>query len=164
MADPSSLVPPPLVSQEDHNIQRVGRTKRMQLRHIHLIANHAFPKLPQFNLDLLVEYLIQAPRIVKEQASMNWMFLQGPQDGDVFLVWQPPQMGVREASDGYVWADPESAFSSEMRGYVCLRKLCRIALTWLIFANHRKWKCTCTRPDSVCPMNQLQHMLGAGFA
>ena len=49
---------------------------------------------------------------------MNWMFLQCPQDGDVLLVWQPPQMGVREASDGYVWGGPETAFSSEMRGYV----------------------------------------------
>ena len=49
---------------------------------------------------------------------MNWSFLQPPQDGDVLLVWQPPQLGAREASDGYVWADAESAFSSEMRGYV----------------------------------------------
>ncbi|KAL6714622.1 hypothetical protein ACLMJK_008047 [Lecanora helva] len=99
MADPSSLVPPGL------------------LRHIHLISSYQFPKLPQFNLDLVVEYLIQASRIVKEQAPMNWMFLSCPQDGDVLLVWQPPQMGTREASDGYVWGDPESAFSSEMRGY-----------------------------------------------
>jgi len=90
----------------------------VQLRHIHLISSYNFPKLPQFNLDVVVEYLIQAPRIVKEQASMNWMFLQCPQDGDVLLVWQPPQMGTQEASDGYVWADAEAAFSSEMRGYV----------------------------------------------
>ena len=94
----------------------------MKLRHIHLISNYNFPKLPQFNLDILVEYLVQAPRIVKEQASMNWMFLHCPNDGDVLLVWQPPQMGTREASDGYVWADPESAFSSEMRGYVRIQR------------------------------------------
>ncbi len=67
---------------------------------------------------MVVEYLIQAPRIVKEQAPMNWQFLTSPQDGDILLVWQPPQMGAQEASDGYVWADPETAFSSEMRGYV----------------------------------------------
>ena len=66
----------------------------------------------------MVEYLIQAPRIVKEQAPMNWMFLHCPQDGDVMLVWQPPQMGMAFASDGYIWADPEAAFTSEMRGYV----------------------------------------------
>ena len=95
---------------------------------------------------------------------MNWMFLQGPQDGDVLLVWQPPQMGVREASDGYVWADPESAFSSEMRGYVWTRQIFELALGFANVCNHRKLKCTCTRPDSVCPMNQLQHMLGAGSA
>ncbi len=66
----------------------------------------------------MVEYLIQAPRIVKEQAPMNWMFLHCPQDGDVMLVWQPPPMGTTFASDGYIWADPEAAFTSEMRGYV----------------------------------------------
>ena len=49
---------------------------------------------------------------------MNWMFLHCPQDGDVMLVWQPPQMGMAFGSDGYIWADPEAAFTSEMRGYV----------------------------------------------
>lgn len=66
----------------------------------------------------MVEYLIQAPRIVKEQAPMNWMFLTCPQDGDVMLVWQPTQMGTSAASDGYVWEYPETAFRSEARGYV----------------------------------------------
>ena len=35
------------------------------------------------------------------------------------LVWQPlGKMGTQFASDGYIWADPETAFSSEARGYV----------------------------------------------
>ena len=50
---------------------------------------------------------------------MNWMFLDAPADGTVMLLWQPlNQLGTRFASDGYVWADPEQAFSQEHRGYV----------------------------------------------
>lgn len=51
---------------------------------------------------------------------MNWMFLNAPADGSVMLVWQPlNQLGTQFASDGYVWADVEQAFSSEAKGYVC---------------------------------------------
>ena len=50
---------------------------------------------------------------------MNWMFLDAPTDGTVMLVWQPlNKLGTRFASDGYIWADPEQAFSQEHRGYV----------------------------------------------
>jgi len=53
---------------------------------------------------------------------MNWMFLDAPEDGTVMLVWQPlNQSGTQSATDGYIWADAEQAFSSEVRGYVRLR-------------------------------------------
>lgn len=66
-----------------------------------------------------MEYLVNAPRITREVAGMNWMFLDAPPDGTVMLVWQPlSQMGAHAASDGYIWADPEQAFSSESKGYV----------------------------------------------
>jgi hypothetical protein len=77
-----------------------------------------YPKLPSFNLEQVVRYLMDAPRIVREEAPMNWMFLTVPQDGDVMLVWQPPQMGINPASDGYIWADAETAFQQEVGGYV----------------------------------------------
>lgn len=51
---------------------------------------------------------------------MHWTFLDGPQDGSVMLTWQPlNQLGTNFASDGYVWADVEQAFTFEARGYVC---------------------------------------------
>lgn len=84
------------------------------------MSSYTFPRLPQVNLDIAVEYLIQAPRITKEVAPMTWMYLDCPPDGEVMLVWQPSQLRTYAASDGYVWADAESAFSSEMRGYVGL--------------------------------------------
>lgn len=101
----------------------------MQLRHVHLVSSNPYPKLPQVHLDIAVEYLIQAPRIVREVAPMSWMYLDCPPDGEVMLVWQPSQLRTQAASDGFVWADAESAFSSEMRGYVCfgnvmMRLLC----------------------------------------
>ena len=74
------------------------------------------------NLDLTVEYLIQAPRIVREVAPMTWTYLDCPGDGEVMLVWQPSQLRTQAASDGYVWADAESAFSSEKMGYVGIGK------------------------------------------
>lgn len=50
---------------------------------------------------------------------MNWMFLlEPPQDGTMMLVWQPGQLGTQMASDGYVWADAESAFSQDKHGFV----------------------------------------------
>lgn len=54
---------------------------------------------------------------------MSWMYLDCPPDGEVMLVWQPSQLRTQAASDGFIWADAESAFSSEMRGYVCFGKL-----------------------------------------
>lgn len=100
MAEPSNSVPAQL------------------LRHVHLVSSHQYPKLPQVNLDIAVEYLIQAPRIAREVAPMSWMYLDCPADGEVMLVWQPSQLRTQAASDGFVWADAESAFSSEMRGYI----------------------------------------------
>ena len=71
------------------------------------------------NLDTIVDYLLQAPKIAKEVAPMSWMFLDAPRDGTLMLVWQAlSQLGTRSASDGYVWADPEQAFSQEHKGYV----------------------------------------------
>ncbi|KAL8696424.1 MAG: hypothetical protein Q9224_002804 [Gallowayella concinna] len=46
---------------------------------------------------------------------MSWMYIDAPRDGMMMLVWQPlAKLGTEFASDGYVWADPESAFSSEI--------------------------------------------------
>lgn len=52
---------------------------------------------------------------------MHWTFLDGPPDGTVMLTWQPQNhLGNNFASDGYIWADQEQAFTFESRGYVCL--------------------------------------------
>lgn len=50
---------------------------------------------------------------------MHWMFLDGPPDGTVMLAWQPlNHLGTNFASDGFVWADVEQVYTTEVRGYV----------------------------------------------
>lgn len=71
-------------------------------------------------METAVDYLLAAPGVVRELQPMHWMFLDGPPDGTVMLVWQPlHHLGTNFASDGYVWADAEQAFTTEARGYVC---------------------------------------------
>ncbi|MCJ1313963.1 hypothetical protein MMC25_007643 [Agyrium rufum] len=89
------------------------------LPHVHLVSTYTYPNLSNANIDTIVEYLLSAPKIAREVAAMNWRFLDAPQDGTVMLVWQPlNQLGIRSASDGYVWLDPEQAYNQEHKGYV----------------------------------------------
>ncbi|KAI9810351.1 MAG: hypothetical protein M1827_006318 [Pycnora praestabilis] len=100
MNDPSNGVPPQL------------------LPHLHLISTYRYPILAHVSVDTVVEYLLQASKITRDVAAMNWTFLDAPADGTVLLAWQPElQMQNRFASDGYIWADPEDAFTFEVKGY-----------------------------------------------
>ncbi|KAI9767434.1 MAG: hypothetical protein M1840_005663 [Geoglossum simile] len=50
--------------------------------------------------------------------AFNWTYLDAPPDGSLYLVWQPLlQMGTHFASDGYIWTDPEQAYTLEAKGY-----------------------------------------------
>ncbi|MBA7490664.1 hypothetical protein ES702_01205 [subsurface metagenome] len=73
--------------------------------------------LPQPSIEQIVNYLAEAPKIMREVAPVQWQYLDGPPDGSMFLVWQPLEM-QQFASDGYVWSDAETPFNSEVRGYV----------------------------------------------
>ncbi|KAJ5567196.1 hypothetical protein N7535_006502 [Penicillium sp. DV-2018c] len=89
------------------------------LPHMHLVSRHRYPSMHMMPSETAVEYLTSAPRICQTQ-PMHWIFLDGPPDGTVMLTWQPQNhLGNNFASDGYVWADQEQAFSFESRGYVC---------------------------------------------
>jgi hypothetical protein len=91
----------------------------LQLPHIHLVSSHRYPTLQQLPPENAVEFLLQAPRVVKDVAPMSWQyFQQPPNDGTVFLAWQPPQRQLRFSTDGYLWVDPEATFRVDVRGYV----------------------------------------------
>ncbi|KAJ6086173.1 hypothetical protein N7486_010454 [Penicillium sp. IBT 16267x] len=87
------------------------------LPHMHLVSHHSFPKMHMMPAETAVEYLASAPRVC-QQKPMHWTLLDGPADGTVMLTWQPmAHLGNNFASDGYIWADHEQAFSFESRGY-----------------------------------------------
>ncbi|KAH8705553.1 hypothetical protein BGW36DRAFT_353955 [Talaromyces proteolyticus] len=69
--------------------------------------------------ETVVEYLLSAPKVVREMQPVTWTFLDPPPpDGTTILTWQPlAHLGTTFASDGYVWADAEQAFTFEARGY-----------------------------------------------
>lgn len=91
-----------------------------QLPHVHLISDFRFPVLHSLNPEQIIEYLTNAPRIVKEVQPMSWQYLaQPPPDGTLLLVWQPEaQRGTQSASDGYLYADAEQSFQQPIAGYV----------------------------------------------
>lgn len=69
--------------------------------------------------ETVLDYLLAAPKVVREMYPMHWTFLDGPPDGTTLLTWQPlAHLGTAFASDGYVWADAEQAYTFEARGYV----------------------------------------------
>lgn len=99
----------------------------LQLPHMHLVSRYRYPVMHMLPTDTVVEYLLSAPKIVRELQPMHWTFLDGPPDGTVMLTWQPlNHLGTNFASDGYVWADVEQAFTFEARGYV--RQPVRVAV------------------------------------
>ena len=86
---------------------------------MHLVSNYRYPVMNSLSKETAVDYLLSAPKIVREVQPMHWMFLDGPQDGTILLVWQPlNHLGTNFASDGYVWADVEQIYTTESRGYV----------------------------------------------
>ncbi|OAX84759.1 hypothetical protein ACJ72_00869 [Emergomyces africanus] len=95
-----------------------GGVPQQLLPHMHLVSNYRYPLMTNLSHETAVEYLISAPKVVRELQTVHWMFLDGPPDGTVILVWQPlNHLGTNFASDGYVWADAEQLYSTEIRGY-----------------------------------------------
>ncbi|OAL73365.1 hypothetical protein A7D00_1391 [Trichophyton violaceum] len=101
MQDPARGVPPQL------------------LPHLHLVSSYRYPASAAFTHETAVEYLLAAPKVVRELQPMHWTYLDGPPDNTVMLTWQPlNHLGTNFASDGYVWADVEQAYTVEVRGYI----------------------------------------------
>ncbi|OJD18994.1 hypothetical protein AJ78_01022 [Emergomyces pasteurianus Ep9510] len=95
-----------------------GGVPQQLLPHMHLVSSYRYPLMTNLSHETAVEYLISAPKVVRELQPVHWMFLDGPPDGTVMLVWQPlNHLGTNFASDGYVWADAEQVYSTEIRGY-----------------------------------------------
>ncbi|GAM85671.1 hypothetical protein ANO11243_036780 [Dothideomycetidae sp. 11243] len=69
--------------------------------------------------ELAFQYLFDAPKVVKQHATMSWQYLTAPQDGTIFLTWAAPRNNDQFPSDGYFWEGPEERMMQEFGGYVC---------------------------------------------
>lgn len=86
---------------------------------MHLVSRNRYPTMTALPTETVLDYLLAAPKVVREMYPMHWTFLDGPPDGTTLLTWQPlAHLGTAFASDGYVWADAEQAYTFEARGYV----------------------------------------------
>ncbi|KAI9668448.1 MAG: hypothetical protein M1831_001202 [Alyxoria varia] len=89
------------------------------LWHVHLLSTIQFSHQPHpLNQDQILNHLLHAPKIVREQYPVAWQFLKPPKDGTVMLRWQPnSQLSTNYATDGFHWANPESIIQREYRGF-----------------------------------------------
>lgn len=97
------------------------------LKHVHLLSAQQFPQQANsLSLDLVLEHLGNAPRIVTSSKPVSWQYITPPSDGTLFLAWQPTNhLGNTFASDGYVFPEPETVLHQLCRGYVSLALLLR---------------------------------------
>jgi hypothetical protein len=86
---------------------------------VHLVSSYRFPTLTALQPAQALEHLIRGPQIVRDTSPVAWTYFQAPPpDGTLILTWQPPRLHTHFASDGMVWADPETAYDMNVRGYV----------------------------------------------
>ncbi|KAK0630129.1 hypothetical protein B0T17DRAFT_211139 [Bombardia bombarda] len=78
------------------------------LPHAHLLSTFRYAIMPRVEIPDVTKWLLQAPKIARDTAPFFWTYLDCPQDGTIYLTWQPTsRRGLDFASDGYVWTGPE---------------------------------------------------------
>ncbi|KAI1386578.1 DUF1750-domain-containing protein [Hypoxylon trugodes] len=91
------------------------------LPHVHLISTYRHPMKARVEPVEVTGWLMQAPKIARDTAPFFWTYLERPENGNIFLTWQPlQQMGVNFASDGYVWPPQEQYLQQEVGNGVVL--------------------------------------------
>lgn len=101
----------------------------MQLLHLHLVSTFRYPERTTLSphdpatLNWLLNMLLTAPKIARDQAPFYWTYLDAPRDGQIMLTWQPLQrLGTNFASDGYIWPSVDEYSRQDLKnGLVCLR-------------------------------------------
>jgi len=88
---------------------------RELLPHVHLISTYRYTHKAQVQPNEATAWLMQAPKIARDTAPFFWTYLEKPENGQIFLAWQPLQlMGTRFASDGFIWPPQEQVFSQDV--------------------------------------------------
>ncbi|TVY82366.1 SWI/SNF and RSC complexes subunit ssr4 [Lachnellula suecica] len=86
-----------------------------QQHHVHLLSTYRYPSLQQVHPEKIAEWLLNAPKITRDQAPFYWTYLDKPVDGSILLVWQSSSIGTNFPSDGYVWAPPENRYQIDVQ-------------------------------------------------
>lgn len=91
------------------------------LPHVHLLSTYRYTYKAQVQPAEVTNWLMQAPKIARDTAPFYWTYLDKPENGQIFLTWQPLQlMGTMFASDGFIWPPQEAYFTQEVgNGVVC---------------------------------------------
>ncbi|KAK0656542.1 hypothetical protein B0T16DRAFT_315181 [Cercophora newfieldiana] len=85
------------------------------LPHVHLLSTYRYALMPRVELQDVQKWLMLAPKIARDTAPFFWTYLDCPQDGSIFLTWQPTaRRNLDFASDGYVWTSPETYYRNEI--------------------------------------------------
>ncbi|KAL0474302.1 hypothetical protein QR685DRAFT_549097 [Neurospora intermedia] len=78
------------------------------LPHVHLLSTFRYAFQPRVELPEVTKWLTAAPKIARDTAPFFWTYLDCPNDGSIYLTWQPSaRRGVEFSSDGYIWSGPE---------------------------------------------------------
>ncbi|KAI1083601.1 DUF1750-domain-containing protein [Whalleya microplaca] len=91
------------------------------LPHVHLISTYRYTIKARVDPPEVTNWLMQAPKIARDTAPFFWTYLDRPENGHIFLTWQPlQQLGTNFASDGYIWPPQEQYFQQEVGNGVIL--------------------------------------------
>ncbi|KAI0022411.1 DUF1750-domain-containing protein [Xylariomycetidae sp. FL0641] len=91
------------------------------LPHVHLVSTFRYTFKAHVQPQEVTSWLMQAPKIARDTAPFFWSYLDRPENGQIFLTWQPlNQLGTSFASDGYVWPPQEQYFQQEVGNGVIL--------------------------------------------
>ncbi|KAI0161117.1 DUF1750-domain-containing protein [Hypoxylon sp. FL1284] len=91
------------------------------LPHVHLISTFRYTLKARVDPQEVTSWLMQAPKIARDTAPFFWTYLDRPENGNIFLTWQPlQQMGLNFASDGYIWPHQEQYLQQEVGNGVIL--------------------------------------------
>ncbi|KAI1457994.1 DUF1750-domain-containing protein [Annulohypoxylon moriforme] len=91
------------------------------LPHVHLISTYRYTLKARVEPNEVTNWLMQAPKIARDTAPFFWTYLDRPENGNIFLTWQPSQqMGVNFASDGFIWPPQEQYMQQEVGNGVIL--------------------------------------------
>ncbi|ROW11548.1 hypothetical protein VMCG_01557 [Cytospora schulzeri] len=83
--------------------------------HLHLISTFRYAAMANVSPQDVTKWLMSAPKIARDTAPFFWTYLDAPADGTIMLTWQPLQrMETNFATDGYIWAAPETYYQQDV--------------------------------------------------